>query len=31
MNAKSILKKNLKSFNKFKYPELEPVIDLLKE
>ncbi|CAD8068279.1 unnamed protein product [Paramecium primaurelia] len=31
MNAKSILKKNQKAFNKFKYPELEPIIDLLRE
>ena len=30
MNAKSILKKNLKAFNKFKYPEMEPIIDLVK-
>ncbi|CAD8165707.1 unnamed protein product [Paramecium octaurelia] len=31
MNAKSIVKKNQKAFNKFKYPELEPIIDLLRE
>ncbi|CAD8099284.1 unnamed protein product [Paramecium sonneborni] len=31
MNAKSIVKKNQKAFHKFKYPELEPIIDLLRE